>query len=273
MIKQGWLPRQRDPRAQLEAVLRFFGVSSMERWAALWDGGQVAYRRSQRLAAHPEALFAWLRQGEIEAQRIDCGPYDRGRFRALLDALRGLTREPPEVFQARLTAGCAAVGVAVVLVPELPKTRVSGATRWLTPGKALIQLSRRYKSDDQLWFTFFHEAAHVLLHGKRDLFIEDLDANGATGDNPNDIPREINEGEIKEQEANRFAADLLIPPADLSRLLVGGRPTLAQVETFALAIGIAPGIVVGRLQREGVYPHSVGNQLKRRLSASPPSAE
>ncbi len=94
-----------------------------------------------------------------------------------------------------MTAGCAAVGVAVVLVPELPGTRVSGATRWLTPGKALIQLSLRYKSDDQLWFTFFHEAAHVLLHGKRDLFIEDLGADDETGN----IPAQINEREINQR--------------------------------------------------------------------------
>jgi len=62
--------------------------------------------------------------------------------------------------------------VAVAFVPELPKSRASGATRWLSASKALVQLSLRYKTNDHLWFTFFHEAAHILLHGKRLIFLE-----------------------------------------------------------------------------------------------------
>jgi Zn-dependent peptidase ImmA (M78 family) len=64
---------------------------------------------------------------------------------------------------------CAGAGVAVVFVPALPKTGVSGATRWINSNKALIQLSLRYRTDDHLWFTFFHEAGHILLHGKKEL--------------------------------------------------------------------------------------------------------
>ena len=85
--------------------------------------------------------------------------------------------------------------MAAVFVPELPKTRTWGATRWLTTDKALIQLSARGKTDDQLWFTFFDEAGHILLHPKKDIFIE-LD----------------NTEDSREDEANRFASDQLIPP-------------------------------------------------------------
>ncbi len=253
MIQHGWIRRGRDPYAQLDLVLRFFGVGSVARWTAFWDGHAVAFRQSTRYETHPEAVSAWLRRGEIEARAIRCAPFDKARFKAVLEQARALTREPPEVFQPALVAACASAGVAVVFVPELPKTGVSGATRWLAADKALIQLSLRYKSDDQLWFTFFHEAGHVLLHGKRDVFIE--------GDARDDA---------KEQEANRFAADHLIPTVALRRLLMGGRPTLAQIETFAQEIGIAPGIVVGRLQKERVLEHRIGNGLKRRLCWAPP---
>ncbi|HYN77202.1 MAG TPA: HigA family addiction module antitoxin [Lamprocystis sp. (in: g-proteobacteria)] len=248
MAKLGWLPKVADPCTQLDLVLRFFGISSVTQWAVLWDGQGVAYRRSPRFETHPEAVSAWLRQGELEARGIPCAPFDKAGFRAVLDEARGLTREPPEVFQSKLVHLCASAGVAVTFVPELPKTGVSGATRWLTPDKALIQISLRYKSDDQLWFTFFHEAGHVLLHGKKEVFIE-----GDGGD------------EDKEHEANRFAADYLIPPVALRRLLAGGRPTLAQVATFADAVGISPGIVVDRLQKEKLYDYRVGNGLKRRF--------
>ena len=146
---------------------------------------------------------------------------------------------------------CAEAGVALVLVPELPKTHVYGFTRWLTPNKALIQLSLRYKTDDLLWFTFFHEAAHILLHGKRDIFIEKQGV-----DSP------------KETEANQWAGDFLIPPAEWTRFLAGlpAKPTAAQVSTFARKLGIAPSIPLGRLQhREKRIPPSSFNHLKRQI--------
>ncbi len=163
---------------------------------------------------------------------------------SILDAIRDLTREAPDVFVPRLEELCSSAGVAVVFLPELPKTGVYGATRWLND-KAVIQLSLRYKSNDHLWFTFFHEAGHILKHGRKDVYIE---GKGLDGE--------------KEEEANAFARDKLIPPAQLRRLLEGGRPTLAAIERFAEGIGIAPGIVVGRLQHENVLPMNTGNKLK-----------
>lgn len=256
MVEYGWVRRMREPVDQLDELLRFFGVSSVGQWRVTWERHQVAYRQSARFEVHAEAVSAWLRRGELEGQAIPCSPFDKAKFKAVLTEVRSLTREPPEVFQRRLIELCATAGVAVAFVPELPKTGVSGATRWLTPEKALIQISLRYKSDDQLWFTFFHEAGHVLLHGKKEVFIE---GNGMDDE--------------KEQEANRFAADWLIPPADLRRLLALGRPSLAQVEAFAEQIGIAPGIVVGRLQKERLYDYRVGNGLKRRLRWGVPNRE
>ena len=93
----------------------------------------------------------------IEAQRIHSAPYNSKKFHVTLRLIRSLTVEPPEVFQAEVVRLCAEAGVVVAFVPELPKIRVSGATRWLTPHKAMMQLNLRYKTDDQLWFTFFHE--------------------------------------------------------------------------------------------------------------------
>lgn len=249
MAELGWIDRYRDRGQQLEEVLRFFGVNSADEWKDVWEHSQVAYRQSQRFKASAEALSAWLRQGEIQARARRCRPFDEAGFRSLLLELRPLTREPAEVFQQELQERCAAAGVAVEFVPSLPKSRISGATRWLTPETALIQLSLRYRSDDQLWFSFFHEAGHILLHGKREVFLE-----GANGLDPK-----------KEAEADDFAANLLIPRQEWDHLRAGGIPALAEVESFADRIGIAPGIVVGRLQHERIFPFNRGNKLKRRF--------
>jgi HTH-type transcriptional regulator/antitoxin HigA len=250
MVKIGWINQPADDVGLVECILNYFGVASPEQWKAIWEGSPVKFRKSAAFKSDPAATAAWLRQGEIEAQRIDCQPFNAERFKAALTRARDLTVEPPETFCPRLTDLGAEAGVAVVFIRDLPRTRASGATRWLNQDKALIQLGLRHKANDHLWFTFFHEAGHILLHGKRDFFLE----NDGTMD------------EAKEREANRFAAELLIPENALKDLLSeGGSFGREQINRFAGRIGIAPGIVVGRLQHDGYLPPSHCNDLKERL--------
>lgn len=246
MARLGWIERYQEPLDQLRAVLRFFGIASPDQWA----GSTAAFRKSPAFESDPMAISAWLRRGELEALKIACGPFDEAAFRETLVRVRGLTVKPVAEFRPRLVAWCAAAGVAVVFVPELPRTHVSGATRWLSPTRALIQLSLRYKTDDHLWFTFFHEAGHILLHGKRDIFLE--------GERPKDE---------KEQEANRFSADLLIAPEAWDRFISAREyRSKVAIRAFADELGIAPGIVVGRLQHEGKIPPQNCNELKQRFA-------
>ncbi len=244
MAKLGWLPKIKNKTELLEAVLGFFGIASPEQWHTVWTEYQVAYRQTQRFETCAESVSAWLRQGEIEAKKIICAPFDKKRFQEILYDIRALTTYSPQVFRGKLVELCASAGVAVVFIPELPKAGIYGATRWFGD-KAVIQLSLRYKSNDHLWFTFFHEAGHIIKHGRKDIFIE---GRGLDGE--------------KEKEADVFARDRLIPPAALRQFLERGKPTLADIQSFAAEIGIAPGIVVGRLQYEGILQHNIGNKLK-----------
>jgi len=204
----------------------------------------------------PEALAFWLRKGQIEARQIECANFDSTRFLEALDEIRGLTRLDLNASWPTLEAKCAEAGVAVVLVQELPKTRASGATRWLTPSKALIQLSFRYKTDDHLWFSFFHEAAHVLLHQKRPIYLDLLEG-----------PRKAISPE--EKKADAFARDTLIPPDAFGRF-ISARTLFSKtdIRRFAQRIGVAPGIVVGRLQHDRLLPHTHCNDLKRKVDLS-----
>lgn len=244
MVKRGWIKKKAQKVEQMEEVLRFFGIASPDQWVNVWGCCRVAYRQSQALEVKPEFVSTWLRQGEIEARRISCAPFDRKIFIEVLDEIRGLTTEKTEILRPRLEELCASAGVAVVFIPEIPGTGVYGATRW-QGDKAVIQLSLRYKSNDHLWFTFFHEAAHILKHGRKEVFIE---SNGLDCD--------------KEDEANTFACNKLVPPAELRQFIEEKQFDLDSIKKFAAKIGIAPGIVVGRLQHEGYVPHNVGNRLK-----------
>lgn len=251
VAKLGWIRKRKDKRAQLDEVLRFFGIANVSQWKDIWPRLSVAYRQHSKHEIFPEAVSAWLRQGEIEASRIDCRKFDKKVFRIALDEIRDFTTEPsPGTFVPELQERCARAGVAVVFVPGLPKTGLSGATRWLNSDKALIQLSLRYKTNDHLWFTFFHEAGHILLHGKKELFLE-----GANGMD-----------EARENEADAFARDHLIPMRVWSMFIEQADFSLQAIKDFAEDIAIAPGIVVGRLQHEGQLPHTHGNKLKIRYA-------
>jgi HTH-type transcriptional regulator / antitoxin HigA len=248
MIVRGWIMQQDDPIDQHRELLKYFGVANWASWEDVWTRN-ATFRRSPAFESNPNAIAAWLRQGELLARDMICAPFDSKRLKDALQLIRRMTREEPEVFCSKLKELCASCGVAVMFLPELPGMRVSGAT-WWHRNKAVIQLSDRYKSDDQLWFSFFHEAGHLLLHGKKEVFIDD---------------HHHREQDRKEQEANRFAADFLIPQPVWSKFIASGRPTLAKIQSFADQLDIAPGIVVGRLQHEGILSFTIGNRLKKRL--------
>jgi len=247
LAARGYVPPSRTVEGKVKGLLGFFGVTSPDAWERQYTQLAVAYRGTGAFTRSREAVACWLRIGEIEAARIETAPYDRTAFREGLRTIRGLTRHDPAEFEPRMVALCQSAGVALVFVPELPKTRLWGATRWLSPDKAMVIQSLRYRTDDQFWFTFFHEAAHVLLHGKRALFVDEADGERTPA----------------EDVADGFAADLLIPPAAYKQLVGEGPPSRAQVESLAKKIGIAPGIVVGRLQHDGVIPFNRFQNLKR----------
>lgn len=249
MLRHGWVREAPAGAQRARELLRFFGVASPATWRETWEQQQVAFRRSSKVSGVSTAIAAWLRRGELVGQGIRCAPYQAELFRRALDDARGLTREAPEVFQPHLTDLFASAGVAVAWVPEMPGCPVSGATRWLSPEKALIQVSLRYKTDDQLWFSIFHEAIHVWKHARKGVFLEQ-------GRRESD----------DEREADRLAADILIPPEHFARLAASKpRFSAALIEGFARDLGLAPGIVVGRLQHERLLPFTHCNSLKVRL--------
>lgn len=249
MIKRGWIEQRETTGAQLSELLSFFAVQSLTSLERTQTA--AAFRVTPGAKVEPWRLAAWLRGGELIAEQLDLpAPFDRDAFSLLLPQLRSLTcaATPWPALRDR----CAEVGVAVIVVPALPKSGANGVAYWLRRDRPVIQLSLRHKRADIFWFTFFHEAAHLLDGYRRDALIE-LD----------DTPRDSE----AERAADQFAADLLIPP-DAWRTFPAEEPITAQTITaFADAVGIHPGIVVGRLQREKLIPYNHHNDL--RLSLDP----
>lgn len=248
MAKRGWIESCAKTSDYVQSLFSFFRVASVPAWEATWNRPEAAFRRSLSKEGNRYAVSAWLRQGEIEAARQKARPYDAAGFRSALEHCRTLTTADPDVFCPGVQEACAEAGVMVLFVKELPSASVSGAARWLTSQRALIQLTLRFKTDDQLWFSFFHEAAHILLHPKKGIFVDDGQGTST-----------------QEKEADAFASNLLIADDDFDAF-VRTRPFSAQrVAAFAKKQEIAPGMVVGRLQHDRLLPFNQLNHLKRRL--------
>jgi len=251
MIKFGWLKPVPPPSDEMAACLRFFGVPSVPAWRQVYADlrEMVVFRTSPSFDSRPAAVAAWLRQGEIESEAIKCSPWDPKRFKESLSSIRPLTRQKdPNRFIPELRKLCAGCGVAVAIVRAPNGCRASGATRFPSRHKALLLLSFRYLSDDQFWFSFFHESAHLLLHGDKGFFLEGVETPATK----------------QEEEANEFAGRTLVPsefrPAMLD-LPAHGR----EVIRFARRLGVSPGIIVGQLQHYGRIKRNQLNGLKRRF--------
>jgi addiction module HigA family antidote len=252
LVKRGIIEKPKSNSDKVKAVLSFFGVASVDAWRSRQMGMSVAYRHSPSFKSNDEALSTWLRLGELEADQINCPSYNRTRFRNSLLQIRELTATQSTEGLLKAKSICQEVGVVLAVVKPIPKTALSGATRWITPRKALIQLSARHMSDDHLWFSFFHEAAHIMLHSKSEVFIE-------------------TKGKLTEAdaEADRWASEFLIPPGDWEQFRMIFPFTEEGIKSFAEEQGIAPGIIVGRLQHEGLVPwQSRLNSMKVRLEWS-----
>ena len=193
MTSYGWIPKRTSIQEKTAALLSFFGFANHKAWEDYYFNQQlkVAFRISLATTSQPYAISAWLRMGELQAARLTAKQYSEKVFKASLPEIKALmSSQPPDFFQ-QLQGLCAEAGVKLVATPCLPKAPLDGSARWLneTP---LIQLTEKYKREDIFWFVFFHEAGHILKHGKKDIFLEEVEY----GD------KDVN----KEKEADEFAA-------------------------------------------------------------------
>ncbi len=173
MAKLNWVSKTRKIEEKAENLLRFFGFSSHNVWESFYyeEKLKVTFRISLKHTKEAPAISAWLRKGDLLSQNIDAPEYNSEAFKNALVKIKNIMAYHPQDFFNQLSNLCLKAGVKVVYTPCLPKAPVNGCTRWIndTP---LIQLSGRYKRNDVFWFTFFHEAGHILLHGKKDIFLE-----------------------------------------------------------------------------------------------------
>jgi HTH-type transcriptional regulator / antitoxin HigA len=252
IAKYGWLDRNAKRDELVRAYLAYFGVNTPDEWSERYERSmkETAFRTSPTFASKLGAISAWLRRGEIEAAATPCSTWHPKRLKESLNAIRVLSKaKSPAYFLPRVRKICAEAGVAVVFVRAPAGCSASGATKFISPDKAMIVLSFRYLSDDHFWFSFFHELGHLLLHKSSMTFVDG--EPGISGD--------------LESEANEFAANVLIPPSRRDELM--DLPAQREpIIRFAYSVGVSTGIVVGQLQHRSIIRRNQMNRLKRHFN-------
>ncbi len=249
LVKLKMVKRKTRPMEKALELQKFFGVTSLEniikvrRYEAVFRTG-----REGRHKQSPEAVAAWLRMGELKAQKQQCALFNQKKLREVIPKIRAMTTQHPKQFMDSLYGLMASTGVAVVLCPHLVGTYAHGATFWMGRDKGVIMMTIRGKWADIFWFSLFHEMGHILLHSRQTIFLE-----GEGGD-----PELL----AQEKEADRFAEDVLIPRDKYEDFLNTKRFYPEDISGFAGRIGVSAGIVVGRLQNDGYLRRSWHNNLR-----------
>ena len=236
MVKRGWIDAGRDRESRLKALLEFLGSADAEPdnyQQAVGFGLDSKGKKDLPLGS----MCVWLRKGELAAQEAKVAKFDEVAFRDALDDIRLLLELPPEDFLPRIELACAGAGVVFRLIEAFPKCNVIGATSWVSEKRVLMQMSFREKWADSFWFSFFHQAGHILFHKAHRRFVIDFARTYAST-------------EIFESEADAFAWEFLIPGKRWESFCQDGRFAQEDIYEFAQAIDVSPFMVIGRLHRE-----------------------
>lgn len=251
MVENGWIAKCDSPAKTAQAILSFFKVANFSILDAVWSQRfAAAYRKADGKAASKESLAVWIQAGRNQAYATQASKFDEAKLRSVLPDLRRLTRNL-ETFIPAATELLAQAGVRLVMVPHPTGSYANGATYWLMGQRPVIQLSIRYKWCDIVIFTLFHEIGHILKrHPQSRVYVQQSKAQD---------PHEL--------EANAFAANTLIPPAELNEFLQRWDGSARTVGLFARKLEIHPSVVAGRIQKDkDLWTNRELNSLKHQFT-------
>lgn len=234
----------------LDSCFNFFGISSLSEWNSKYQTqiNSLAFRKSSTFETDLFSIAVWVRQAEILTKNYKIAKWNKNLFESkLISEIKPLIKiKSPRDFLPKLIKICAECGVKLAIVPSLGKNRASGAVKFLGE-HALMILSFRHLTDDHFWFTFFHEAGHLILHSTSKLRV---DSDHLAYDE-------------EEHEANLFAEACLIP-YDIQDELSSLGSNKRRIISFSMKAGISPGIVVGQMQFKEIISFNYLNSYKRR---------
>ena len=241
MAKFGWVPETRDSKEKVVNLRKYFEVVEL----SLLGNEQITRIACRRLAITEKsdlALIAWAQEAKIKARVIQTAPISIKGLISVIPDIRRMTVLKPYEFCPMIRKCLADCGIALVFLPHLRGSFLQGAT-FMDGNKIVVGLTARGKDADKFWFSLFHELAHIVL--------------GHVG-------RFCGTSDDDEKEADAWSGNTLIDKDEFNDFRMLGDYSRQGVIEFAGQQGIAPGIVVGRMQMEGMISYSMLNNLKEK---------
>ena len=235
----GWIPKTKNIKEKVTNLRKFFEVANLKALEHLKIPG-IVYRKANSSISSDYSLAMWAQKARVEARTINTDPIDIKLLKQSMPTIRALSNTDPLCFCDEVRTLLAKCGVALVFLPHIKGSFLHGAT--FTDGNHIVLgLTLRGCYADKFWFSLFHEFGHIIC---------------------GHISEITDDSESNEDEADRFAQNTLIPEKQYKEFLERGRFSQSEITYFASLIGIAPWIVLGRLQKENYVSYKYFSSLK-----------
>ena len=238
LVKLGFVNATSKAIEKVDELKRFFGVAKLAQIPQV-----KIYQPAFRVANHDnishEAIATWIQAVRIKAKEIKTEVFDKKNLKENLPRIKALMNLEINDAIKEIQEILNSCGIALVMLPHFKNTKVHGATFWLdNEKKAVIAMTLRGSFSDVFWFSFFHEIGHILLHPKREVFLED----------------DCVDLKLKKQEteADKFASEILLADKEFNIFLSKKDFSKDNVVNFAKRLEIKPSIIVGRLMHEKI---------------------
>lgn len=235
----GWVPPTRKMEEKVKNLRAYFGVARLEILDTLSVPG-IAYRKMGENATSDYALAAWAQRARIEARDIAVSPINIKHLKECIPEIRVLTIREPHVFCRELHRILAECGIIIIFLPHISGSFLHGAS-FVDGNHIVLGLTVRGKDADKFWFSLFHELYHIIEGHIYDF---------------------CKTSEEQEILADEFARDTLIPMKQYQKFVSQGDMGAQAICNFAEQVGVAPCIILGRLQKENIVPYNRHQGLK-----------
>lgn len=250
LVKLGFVKATKIAVQKVDELKKFFGVAKLVQ-ISLVKVYEPAFRVANQDNISKEAIATWIQACRIKAKEIQTQPFDKKKLKDNLPQIKSLMNLDIQEAISQIQKVLNDCGIALVMLPHFKNTKVHGATFWLeNEKKAVIAMTLRGSYSDLFWFSFFHEIGHILLHPKREMFLED----GCV-----DVKLKK-----QEDEADKFASDILVNDKEFKKFLSKNNFSKSSVISFAEQIEVKSSIVVGRLMHDKVVAFNDYNLLTLR---------
>lgn len=194
---------------------------------------QAAFRGSKKNKVNVYILYAWQKLCEYFTDKIEItNTYDIEKLKTKYCDIKKTMFLPINDMIEELKKIFAECGIVFAVVKNFAGAPVQGFIQKRND-KVILCMTIRQSFADIFWFTLFHEIGHLINDDFDNQYIDYQFTNSK-----------------EEQEADKFAKNILIDQNDYEEFKRQSHISFSNIEKFAYSQNVKPGIVIGRIQND-----------------------